>query len=91
MRVRILVVLLVLNVALCWGAVHHMSSLAASFNDTRTYVSECLDKERCNETELAVRRIGWVRDVEQGFKIARSTGRPLVIVAGDGAICTGRL
>jgi hypothetical protein len=63
----------------------------ATFASVRAHVDKQISTWRCTTQEVAARQIGWVDDLDTAFALARASGRPVFIIAGDGDVCTGRL
>lgn len=85
------IVLLVLANLLAFALLRSTASSAHSFTHTQAAVRSQIDAVRCSSSELAVRDIGWARDLNTAFPLARASGRPVFVVTGDGDLCTGRV
>lgn len=88
MRRRLLVLA---NLVLLAGMAFAVKWREYAYDKVCAYVDTRIRAGRSTYRETAVRRINWVKGLENAFPLAKKTGRPVFVMVGDGSICTGRL
>jgi hypothetical protein len=88
MRRRLLVFA---NLVLLAGIAFAIKWREYAFDKVCAYVDTRVQAGRSTAREVGLRKINWVKGLENAFPLAKKTGRPVFVMVGDGSICTGRL